>query len=430
MTMTDAAERVLREHSRGAPMHYRRITELAVEHGWILPGGATPEASVNAAVTSEIKRRSIADREQRFESRGRGLYALAVPVDPLGGAIDSKNSEVRSRLRALLADLDPRLFENLIGQLLAALGFEDVVVTRYSNDGGIDVRARLAVGGVTDVRTAVQVKRWTNSVSGRTVRELRGGLGPHERGLVITLSTFTKDARAEAGAADRSPISLVDGDRLVELLIDNDIGVSRRRVTILELDEGSLLPLGDVAPEAPEPTADTLNRSSARTLQTDKVLSVWPLPGGGNVWKQTLDAMLEYVAEVGPSMRDAIEWMILKFDRVKSEKVARGYWQVPRSFGLVETRGERLVLTADGATYMASKATDVLLGLLRKSVAGFDELLLHLSLNATISADEGLSLLNTRLGVGWESDAQVKFRFGWLENLEVVIQHSGVWKLA
>lgn len=80
------------------------------------------------------------------------------------------------------------------------------------------------MGGVTDVRTAIQVKRWSASVSGRVARELRGGLGPHERGLVVTLSTFTRDAKAEAGSADRSPISLVNGDELIELLIDTTSG--------------------------------------------------------------------------------------------------------------------------------------------------------------------------------------------------------------
>jgi restriction system protein len=429
MTLTDATERVLREHSRGAPMHYRRITELAVEHGWIVPGGLTPEQSLNAAVTSEIKRRAAAEREQRFASHGRGFYGLAAPSDPLGGAIDAKNKDVEKRLRELLSELDPRHFENLIGQLLVALGFEDVVVTKYSGDGGIDLRARLAVGGVTDVRTAIQVKRWSNSVSGRVIRELRGGLGPHERGLVITLSTFTKDARSEAAAADRSPISLVDGDRLVDLLVDNDIGVSRRKVTILELDEGSLLPSDDIDPEGSEqPTPIASAPVRPRSARTDKVLSVWPLPGGGQVWKESLDAMLAFVAESGPTMREAIAWMIQRWDRVNSEKVARGYWQVPRSFGLLETVGEHIALTADGATYLESPSDTLLLTMLRTSVAGFDELLAELE-QRPLSADAGLSLLNSVLGVGWESDAQVRFRLGWLENVGVVTQRRGVWTL-
>jgi HB1, ASXL, restriction endonuclease HTH domain len=103
LSFADAAEVVLREHSKGAPMHYRRITELAISHGLISPGGLTPEASLNAAVTQEIKRRDAADREQRFRAYGRGMYGLVSPSDPLGGAIDRKNAEVRGRLRELLA---------------------------------------------------------------------------------------------------------------------------------------------------------------------------------------------------------------------------------------------------------------------------------------------------------------------------------------
>ena len=162
----------------------------------------------------------------------------------------------------------------------------------------------MAVGGVTDVRTAVQVKRWSNSVSGRTVRRLRSrSSGPHERGLVITLSDFTKDARREAEAADRSPISLINGDRLVDLLIENEIGVSHRHVTILELDEGSLLPSDDASPEGPEQLARSgLSVTPTRIVRSDKMLSVWPLPGGGQVWKQSLDTMLRYVAGSGPTI--------------------------------------------------------------------------------------------------------------------------------
>ena len=114
--------------------------------------------------------------------------------------------------------------------------------------------------------------------------------------------------------------------------------------------------------------------------------------------------------------------------RVNSEKVARGYWQVPRSFGLLETVGERLALTPDGSTYLASSSPDVLLAVVRKSVAGFDELLAELDQHA-LSADDGLRVLTESLGVEWESDAQVKFRLGWLENLGVAKQRGGRWEL-
>ncbi len=71
----------------------------------------------------------------------------------------------------------------------------------------------------------------------------------------------------------------------------------------------------------------------------------------------------------------------------------------------------------------------MLLRLLREYVAGFDELVAALEAG-TLTTAEGLTLLNETLGVGWESDAQVKFRLGWVENLGVVVQRSGQWQLA
>lgn len=236
---------------------------------------------------------------------------------------------------------------------------------------------------------------------------------------------------APGGGATRASRPRAKGrlDVEAELLVENDIGVSRRRVTILELDEGSLLPSGDAAPdEAASPSPVEPGPVRPAVVRTDKALSVWPLPGGGLVWKQSLDAMLSYVAESGPTVRDAIGWMVDRFGRVKSENVARGYWQVPRSFGLLETIGERMALTADGASYLETPRPEILLSLLRKSVAGFDELLRGLSERA-LSAEEGLSLLKEGLGVGWESDAQVRFRLGWLENLGAVVQRAGHWEL-
>lgn len=113
---------------------------------------------------------------------------------------------------------------------------------------------------------------------------------------------------------------------------------------------------------------------------------------------------------------------------MNSEKVVRGYWQVPRSFGLRETVGEPLQLTADGAAYVDGHDADVLVAQLRKSVAGFEELLDALG-ERSLAVDEALILHNAQLGVGWESDAQVKFRLTSLENFGVAEQRDGRWRL-
>jgi Restriction endonuclease len=335
---------------------------------------------------------------------------------------------VRGRLRELLADQDPQLFESLIGELLVALGFEDVEVTRYSKDGGIDLRATLAVGGVTDVKTAIQVKRWSRNVAPRIVRELRGALGPHERGLIVTLSDFSREAQVEALASDKSPISLINGHRLIELLVENDIGVTRRRLMILELDEAVFSSVAEETPEAAAAAELAVPRPAPRPrrIRSDKALSVWPMPGGRLAWKATLDRMLGFVAGEAPTMPEAIKRLIDSFDRVSSEKVARGYWQVTRNFGLTELEGERLAATTAGAEYLADSTASRLHALIESNVAGFSELVAALQEGPRTPADL-LTYFNDELGFGWETEAQIRFRLGWLENLGLAKVHGDAW---
>jgi restriction system protein len=429
LTFLQAAEDVLRRHSPGAPLHFRRIAELAVEDGLIESKGLTPEATMGAQLYTDIKRRTAAGKPQRFKQYGRGSFGLATPLDPLGGAISRHNAEVRQRLRAVLSELNGKDFEILIGNLLAILGFDDVEVTKYSGDGGIDVRATLTVGGVTDVQTAVQVKRWATNVPGRTVRELRGGLGPHERGLVITLSDFTKDARLEAAAPDRTPITLLNGERLLDLLIENDIGVASKTTAILELDEASLFSSEVDAPEEGDGSSSPGLNATSNKYKGSKALAVWPLPGGKHAWKESLEKILHYIAETAPTQDQAIGWIIENFDKVTSGKVARSYLNsVLRPFDLIETHGEQVALTLTGSTYLDDPSKDALLLIARQSVAGFDELLEELE-DGSKTTVELLEVLRQELRVTWETDAQVRFRLGWLDNTGKVEEKHGQWSL-
>jgi len=108
-----------------------------------------------------------------------------------------------------------------------ALGFEDVQVTRYAGDGGIDVRGTLVVGDVIRTHMAVQVKRWKGNVQAPTVQQVRGSLGTHDQGLIITTSDFSVGAREEAALPNKTPIGLMSGTQLVSLLVEHGIGVRR-----------------------------------------------------------------------------------------------------------------------------------------------------------------------------------------------------------
>ncbi len=119
------------------------------------------------------------------------------------------------------------------------MNYQNVRVTEPSGDRGVDVVGELELG-ITWVREVVQVKRHRKTIQRKVLDALRGSLHYHGavRGSIITTSTFskgTKDAAVETGAA---PITLVDGDKLIDLLIEHSIGVRKHTINYLTVDPG------------------------------------------------------------------------------------------------------------------------------------------------------------------------------------------------
>jgi restriction system protein len=89
-------------------------------------------------------------------------------------------------------------------------------------------------------RVGVQCKLYAdgNQITPRLVREFQGALGPFDRGIFMTTSVFTKQAEEQATSPGYKPIDLIDGERLVGLLISHRLGV--KQVTIV--DQGFFAP--------------------------------------------------------------------------------------------------------------------------------------------------------------------------------------------
>ena len=246
LSFTDAAEHVLNAQADRTPLHYRTITERALQQGLVQTAGKTPEATLYAQVLTEIKRQTKRGDVPRFVKHGKGIVGLRKWMGKgLAYQVGRHNADVRRKLLAHLKALDPAGFEALIGHLLVALGFDEVVVTKASNDGGIDVRGTLVVGEVVRTDMAVQVKRWKGNVQAPTVQQVRGSLGVHEQGLIITTSGFSKGAREEATAPGKTPVGLMDGEAVVRLLVEHGIGVTRTPLDLLEIAPLDAEPDGD-----------------------------------------------------------------------------------------------------------------------------------------------------------------------------------------
>lgn len=237
LSFSDAAEQVLREYADQKPMHYRDITKRALDLHLIKTQGQTPENTLYTQLFYDIKRNSQRGDLSRFEMLGDGYFGLTEWHDQgLVYEIERHNNETKKQLHNCLLEMSPAAFETLIGNLLTAIGFDSVSVTKVSGDGGIDVRGTLVVGEVIKTKMAVQVKRWKNNVQTPVIQQMRGSLGAHEQGLVITTSDFSSGAKIEAERADATPVGLMNGDQLVDLLIENNIGIKRTEHALIELD--------------------------------------------------------------------------------------------------------------------------------------------------------------------------------------------------
>lgn len=242
-TYLEAAALLLGEEQYKAGLHYRALTAAAIDRKLIRPEGLTPEITMSVQLSADIKKSQSQGDSPRFVRVSRGVFRLAQHTgSSLVNQIDSHNSTIRRNLHKRLQTLDPFEFEHVIGLLLESMGFETVQVTSKNNDNGIDVIGTLVVADVIRTRMAVQVKRWTASIQRPHVQQVRGSLGVHDQGLIITTGKFSTGAQEEANKPNATLVALMDGDTLVNQLIEYGIGIEKSSLTLLALSEDPIAP--------------------------------------------------------------------------------------------------------------------------------------------------------------------------------------------
>ena len=152
-----------------------------------------------------------------------------------------QKAAVRESLREHLLQMDPKGFEELVGRLLEEMDYQNVEVIGQSGDRGVDVVADIQLG-VTSVREVVQAKRHKGTIQRKDLDALRGSLYQFNaiRGTIVATSRFAKGAVNAAFALGQPPITLIDGDRLIDLLIEHGIGVRTRKIEVLAFDPEGL----------------------------------------------------------------------------------------------------------------------------------------------------------------------------------------------
>jgi len=102
--------------------------------------------------------------------------------------------------------------------------------TQYTQDGGIDGIIKEDKLGLEMIY--LQAKRYSNKTVGRPdIQAFAGALDMHraKKGVFITTSSFSKEAQEFVGMIEKR-IVLVDGEKLTELMLSHNLGVSTKQV--------------------------------------------------------------------------------------------------------------------------------------------------------------------------------------------------------
>lgn len=228
-------QRVLRNRVGWAKWHLAREGYLeAVSRGRyrLTAKGLESTANADSVVAAVLQHRRL-QSQQRAPELDAVDQAASQEVTP-EEAIERAHQELRQDLAIELLDQvkksTPRFFEQLVVKLMLKMGY-----------GGSRAEAGKAIGGVGDGgidgvinedrlgldAIYLQAKKWEGPVGRPEVQRFVGALAGQRanKGVFLTTSSFTQEAFNYA-AMSQYKVVLIDGQRLADLMIELDLGVS------------------------------------------------------------------------------------------------------------------------------------------------------------------------------------------------------------
>ena len=121
-------------------------------------------------------------------------------------------------LKRLAQELKGHPFADFVAHLLGAMGYR-TRVSPEGPDGGVDIIAHKDELGFEPPIIKVQVKSTEGTIGDPAVSALYGKVSSGEYALLVTLGTFTPPAKTFAKS--KSNLRLIDGDELVDLILQH-----------------------------------------------------------------------------------------------------------------------------------------------------------------------------------------------------------------
>lgn len=156
------------------------------------------------------------------------------PQEMIETGYEAIKAALSDELLSVIKSISPSRFESLVVELLVKMGYggsfkEAATVVGKSGDAGIDGIIKEDKLGLDVIY--IQAKKWEGSVGRPEIQKFAGALlgQKAKKGIFITTSFFTTEAKAYVENID-AKIILIDGTRLTELMIENNLGVGVQNI--------------------------------------------------------------------------------------------------------------------------------------------------------------------------------------------------------
>lgn len=195
------------------------------QHGvWSLTERGLKDEITHIDVPNIVREVQKTLAKKRVDKKSKGDKEDIEPDGP--HEFDDHKTELLNTLKSL----PPEGFERLSQRLLREAGFEKVVVTGKSGDGGIDGHGIIQINPFVSFNVLFQCKRYKGTVSSSQIRDFRGAMtGRADKGIIITTGNFTLEAKKEARRDGAPPIEIVDGERLIEMFELLELGLKPKK---------------------------------------------------------------------------------------------------------------------------------------------------------------------------------------------------------
>jgi len=211
-----AVQAKLRTHCQGlefptaSPIKYFKISKRINKSNYYI--------LIDENIENHVECKEIEDTEEEM-----------IPEEKIKSSYEKYLEDLKSKIIDKVRECHPSFFERMVVDLLIKMGYghndKSGQVIGKSHDGGIDGIISEDKLGLSLIY--VQAKRYAagNNIGSHEIQAFVGAMKNVQKGVFITTSTYTKEAKLFANEQQQKSLKLIDGTSLAELMIRYGTGL-------------------------------------------------------------------------------------------------------------------------------------------------------------------------------------------------------------